>query len=206
MNTINQKFKNIVELFRINLNQINQLIDQFTIFLKKHIRLFLLSIIIIIVFHKYIVFLISFFLLGYLGIFTIKISKVVPHISIETVTPSSILIGYIWGWKAGLIFGILFGLLGFINSGQINLISIICILLMGLVGVTADIFATLGLAFWISYLLAYFIRANLSFFIISRVNSNVVENIMHSYVESGYNMIIIIHFMMIFHSIILNFI
>lgn len=179
--------------------------EELTNFFKGNSKLILLAVIGFVVFQKYMVMMVSFVLFALLGIFTIKISRAVPHISIETVTPAAILMGYAFGWKVGLIFGILIGFIGYIRASQVNLTIIICSLLMGLVGVLADMFKGMGMAFWLAYLIAYFVRANLSFFLISKINSNVVENIMHSYIESLYNMVVVIHFMTLFYSIILNF-
>lgn len=172
---------------------------------KGNSKLILLAAIGVIIFQKYMVMMVTFIILAFLGIFTIKISRAVPHISIETVTPSAILMGYAFGWKVGLIFGLLVGFIGYVRASQVNLTIIICSLLMGLVGVLADMFKGMGMAFWLAYLIAYFIRANVSYFLISKINSNVVENIMHSYLESLYNMVVVIHFMTLFYSIILNF-
>jgi hypothetical protein len=175
-------------------------------FFRGNSKLFLLAAIGIIIFHKYMPVVICFLIFAALGIFTIKISRAVPHISIETVTPSAILMGYAFGWKVGLVFGILVGFIGYIRASQVNLTIIICSLLMGLVGVLADMFKGMGMAFWVAYLLAYFIRANLSFFLISKINSNFVENIMHSYIESLYNMVVVIHFMTLFYGVMQNFV
>jgi hypothetical protein len=180
--------------------------EQFIGFFKKNNRLILVAILAIIIFRNWLAMLISFFVFFVLGLFTIKISRIVPHISIETVTASSILMGYTFGWKVGLIFGIFTGFTGYVRASQVNLTIIICSLLMGLVGVLADMFKGMGMAFWIAYLVCYFIRANMSFFLISKINSNFIENIMHSYVESLFNMVVVIHFMVIFHDILLNFV
>ena len=170
--------------------------------ISKHYKLILLAVIAMIIFNQWIVFVITVILLTFIGMTSVSFSRIMPHISIETVTPSAILVGYIWGWQFGLAFGLIVGLVSYMNASLINLTTIICSLLMGLVGVLAYLFRDLGFDFIWTFEIVYVIRANLSYFLISRINSNVVENIMHSYVESVYNMVIIINFMTLFYGII----
>jgi hypothetical protein len=174
--------------------------------ISKHYKLIILALIAMIIFNQWIVFVITVILFTFLGMSSVSLSRVMPQISIETITPSAILVGYIWGWQFGLGFGLIVGMVSYVNASQMNLTTIICSLLMGLVGVLAFLFKDLGFNFFWSFQIVYFIRANLSYFLISRINSNVVENIMHSYVESIYNMVIIVNFMTLFHGIIISLI
>jgi hypothetical protein len=170
--------------------------------IKKNKTLFLLAAIIIVIFNKYIILMIALIIFAFLGIFTIKISRMVPHISAETVTASSILIGYLWGWQIGLAFGIIVGFAGYVNASQMNITTIICSLLMGLCGILGSLFHNLGYQFWVAFILAYVIRANLSFFLISMVNPNTFENILHSYVESVFNIVVTMQLLQVVYNVI----
>lgn len=172
--------------------------------INKHKRLLLFFAILLVIFHKFIVMIITLIIFLILGMVSMKLSRVMPHISLETVTPTSILVGYIWGWQIALAYGLIAGTIGYTNASQMNITTIICTGLMGLVGVLGSLFKSLAFPFWVAYLLAYTIRAFLSYFLISKVNSNVIENITHSFIESIYNMVVVINFMTIFHVIILK--
>ncbi|MBN2368261.1 hypothetical protein JXC34_04535 [Candidatus Woesearchaeota archaeon] len=183
-------------------NKPNKLIDA----IKDNLKIVLLAIILLVVFNKHVVMIITMTLLMFIGHFMMKISRIMPHISLETVTPSAILIGYIWGWPAGLAFGIIVGLTGFIKASQLNLTILICSLLMGFVGVLAPLFKSLGMSFAVAYLVSYTIRGLTSFTLMRMIGQSPVENISHSFVESGYNMVVVIHFMMLFYKIITSLI
>jgi hypothetical protein len=178
----------------------NKLLD----FFNKNKTFILLAALAIVVFHKYLVMIITFILLAALGLFTIKISRIVPHISAETVTASSILMGYMWGWQVGLVFGLVIGFSGFINASQMNITTIVCSLLMGLCGILGAVFFSLNYPFWLAFIITYVIRANLSFFLISPINPNVMENILHSYVESLFNIIITLQFLQIIYFVLMK--
>jgi hypothetical protein len=175
-------------------------------FLDKYKTFILASAIALVLFRNYIFMIVSFILFAALGWWTMKISRMVPHISAETVTATSILMGYIWGWPVGLCFGLLVGFSGYVNASQMNMTTIICSFLMGLSGVLGSLFHTFGFPFWIAFVATYFIRANLSFFLISMVNPDKMENIMHSYVESLFNVAVVLQFLQIIYGILIKFI
>ena len=70
--------------------------------LKKNITLVLFAAILLVIFNKYLVAIVLIILLSILGFITLQVSRIVPHISIETVTAGSILLGYIYDWKIAL--------------------------------------------------------------------------------------------------------
>jgi hypothetical protein len=174
-------------------------------YIKKNYRLLLVVAIALLVFHKYIIIIVLFLLFGFMGMYSLKVTRMVPNISVETITSSSILFGYVWGWKLGLAFGVIFGLYGYTKISFLKLTTIVNALFMGLAGVTASLFASLGYSFWWSFFLSYIIRANLGFFVFSFLQPNVVENVMHSYGDAIFNVLIVYQLMQAIYSIVVHF-
>jgi len=170
-------------------------------FLKKNTTFLLVGAIALIIFNKYILMIATFILLGTLSLLTIKISRIVPHISIESVSASSILIGYIWGWKFGLGFGLAIGFYGYAKEGLLKLKSIINVLLMGLGGVIASIFFSLSYSFLLAYMLCFVIRLILNNLIFPLVESDVFENMIHGFGDPIFNMLITFQIMNLVYTV-----
>ena len=172
-------------------------------FLKTHHKLLLLSVISLVLFHNYIVLIALFFIFGILGIASLKVSTVVPHISIETISASATLIGYVWGWKLGLAFGLLFGFYSIITLSFVKLKTIINVLLMGICGVVAAIFASLNYSFTVAFMLTFIIRIVLNNIIFPLVEPDMMENLMHAFGDPIFNMLITYQFMNVIYNIIM---
>ena len=141
-----------------------------------------------------------------LGTISLRVTKFVPHISVETITASAILFGFVWGWKIGLIFGLGAGLFGTIYNGFLKLTTMINAILMGFCGLLGAIFGSLGISFWLSFFLTYIIRSNLGFFIFQMVKPDIVENIIHSYGDAVYNVLIVSQLMAAVYRLIIPFV
>jgi len=164
-------------------------------FLKAHHKLLLLGVISLILFHNYLVFILLFFIFGIIGMASLKITSIVPHISIETISASAVFIGYVWGWKFGLAFGVLFGFYGYLKLSLIKLKTIINMLLMGICGVVAAIFASLDYSFTTAFMLTFVIRIVLNNIIFPLVEPDMMENLIHSFGDPIFNMLITYQFM-----------
>lgn len=165
----------------------------------------LIAAIALVIFHKYIVLISLAILLGMIGLSSFKVSRYVPHISVESVTASSVLLGFLYGWKIGMGFGIVFGLYGYANNSMIKLKSIINSLLMGICGVIASIFAALDYSFLMTYMLTFAIRIALNFMIFPLVEPDMFENTIHGLGDPLFNMMITFQFMNILYGLLSYF-
>jgi hypothetical protein len=170
--------------------------------LRSNLTFIILGLIALIILHTQIVKILLIIMLVTAGWYTMKISRMMPNISIETVTASAILLGYLYGWQIALAFGLIVGISGYIRVSQLMLTTIVASAFMGLCGVLGALFAKLGYAFWIAYLITYGLRAVISFPVYQTINPDLVGNIMHSFVESIFNMVVTINFMIIIYNLI----
>lgn len=166
-----------------------------TNFLKENRYLILVLLISLIIFHQYIVLISLLIFFGVIGLFSFKITRYIPHISVETVTASSVFLGYVYGWKIGLGFGIIAGMYGYIKNSMVKLKPIINVLLMGLCGVIGAIFASLNYSFIVSYMLTFVIRIILNFLVFPLIEPDMFENVLHGLGDPIFNMLITFQFM-----------
>lgn len=141
-----------------------------------------------------------------LGAISLQVSRMVPHISIETVTGAAIVMGYLFGWRVGLWFGILAGIIGYVKIGLIKLTTIVNALFMGLCGVLAAFFHGFGYSFYLCYLFTFIIRANIGFLVFKQLNPDLFENIMHSYGDGAFNVLITVHLMQLVVNVVQPFV
>jgi len=125
----------------------------------------------------------------------------VPHISIETISASAALFGYVWGWKMGLAFGLLFGFYGIYKLSFIKLKTIINVLLMGICGIVAAIFSSLNYSFTVAFMLTFVVRMILNITIFPLVEPDMMENIVHSFGDPLFNMLITYQFLNVIYTL-----
>jgi hypothetical protein len=159
-------------------------------FFNKYRYFLLLSAIALVLFNKYIVLIGLIIGLTMVGMLSVRMTMLVPHISIETITASSVLLGYIYDWKIGLGFGLIIGMYVYALHGFVKLKAIINVLLMGLCGVIAAIFASFGYSFTLAFMLTFIIRLILNNIIFPLVESDMFENFIHANGDPLFNMLI----------------
>lgn len=171
--------------------------------IKEHHKLLLLGVISLIIFHKYVGLIAVAFALGFVGIYSLQITRMMPHLSIETISASATLIGYLWGWKFGFAFGFLIGLYGYIKISLIKLKPIINTILMGTCGIVAHMFSSLDYNFRWAFFLTFAVRMVLNIIIFPLIESDHFENLMHGVGDPIFNMLITVQFMNIIYEFIL---
>ncbi|MFH2021469.1 MAG: hypothetical protein ABIJ34_08720 [archaeon] len=171
-------------------------------FLRKNFKLIILAGIAMILFNRYVILIVLTAIFTVMGVETQKISRIVPHINVETITPSSILIGYLYGWKIGLLFGLGLGMYSFFRVSLIKLTSITSALLMALSAVLADLFKSLGFSFYIAFIIVMVIRSNIGFFLFNQINPDMLENFMHGYVEGLFHIFITLQLMQVIYIVV----
>lgn len=164
--------------------------SKFINFLKKKSKLILLAVILLVLFSDKIIMLGLMFAFFTLGVYTMKIAKLVPHINIESVTAASIFIGYVWGWKLAFPFGFFTALYGFMEASQLKHTTIVASLLSGLSGIVAFIFRSLGYNFWPAFTVTFIIKGIISYFTFSAITPDPIENFIHSVFDPLFNIFI----------------
>lgn len=179
--------------------------EKFIETLKKNLKFILLAVILMVIFHKYFLKISLFIGLAIMGVLSQQFSKLVPHISIESVSASAVFFGYVFGWKWGFAFGALVGMAGFIYVGLVKLTTITKSMMMGLSGILGAIFASLGLKFVPAFIICFLISSNLSYFVFSFLNSDKFENLTHAYGDSAFSVIITMQLLNIIYRLIQPF-
>jgi hypothetical protein len=174
--------------------------------IQKNLKYILLSVILMIIFRQYVVMILVGLLLAVLGITTLQVSRLVPHISIETISGAAIFMGFVWGWKVGLIYGIGVGLIGYVKISLLKHTTLVNALLMGFCGVLGALFGSLGYQFFTAYLFTYFIRAPLGLLIFAMLNPDIFENFMHSVGDGSFSVLITSQLLQVVYMIIKPFV
>ncbi|MBN1502277.1 hypothetical protein JW930_01930 [Candidatus Woesearchaeota archaeon] len=172
-------------------------------FLTKNLRFILLGLLLLAVFHSYIVQIVLMLMLAILGVYSLRVTRMVPHISVETISASAILFGYLYGWQVGLAFGVIVGIAGYIMISLMKLTTIVNALFMGLCGVLAALFHNLNFSFQGAFIVSFTIRAFLGYPTFSTLNPGLVENIMHSFGDALFNIAITMQIMTLLYGLIL---
>ena len=170
--------------------------------IREKLNLILFGLILLVVFNKLAVQLVLAIIFTITGIYSLKFGRFIPSVSIETISASAILFGYVWGWKYGLIFGFAAGAFGYISISMINIIAVINIMFMGLCGVWAAMFAALGFSFQKAFILSFVLRAILGFPTFQAIISNPVSNIVHAVGDSIFNIIVLLQLMTFIHYLV----
>ena len=165
----------------------------FNSFLEKNLKYLILGLILIILFRKYLLFIVLSIPTLIMGMITMKASRVVPHISIESISSAATLIGYIWGWKAGLIFGFVVGMIGWIQVGLVKHTTITTAVFMGFNGMMGGILSSFFSSFYVAHTMAFLIRAPINYIIMGAITSDPIENFMHSFGDSAFSVFIHVH-------------
>jgi hypothetical protein len=137
-----------------------------------------------------------------LGLLSVKTTKFIPHLGVETVTSCSFFMGYLFGWPVGLFFGVIIG--GYIWSVAAGLSQFVManLFLNGLVAFLGHFFnVTLHWKFALAYTVGMITRNILSYLIVIPLGANPVENVNHFIADMAWNVIVFAQFMFILYRI-----
>ena len=114
-----------------------------------------------------------------LSVVSIKISRVLPHTSIEIISCFSIFLAYMYGFPVGAFFGFILG--AYIWSTAYVISQFILMhLFVNLIGAfVASYFANIGVAFPLAYYFSVGIR-DFSFFGLGAMMGNPLENVLQT--------------------------
>ncbi|MBT3721153.1 hypothetical protein HN789_02050 [archaeon] len=137
-----------------------------------------------------------------LGMLSIKTTKFIPHVGVETVTATSFFMGYMFGWPVGAFFGLI---LGSYMWGSVAGFSQFVILMIGLNGQVAILgawFFKLGWGFPIAYTVGMAIRNFSSWALGIAMGADPVSNIGHTVADVIWNMIIFSQLMFVLYDLV----
>ena len=110
---------------------------------------------------------------------TIRYSKLVPHISIESNTGMSCFMGYVFGPSIGFIYGIVAGLIGYVGNSFVSLTYIATIFMAGVTALLSGILHSMGFSFTHAFIAAILIRTVISYFLFGFLGINPFERMTH---------------------------
>ncbi|MFH0876503.1 MAG: hypothetical protein V1859_11290 [archaeon] len=167
----------------------------------QNLKFIILALILMIIFNDYVVRIILFIILGLIGIESIKITRFLPNINLETIGATSIFLAYRYDWKIAALFSVVFGLVGFMKVSKLNLMSLMVIALNCLGGTLAQFLKIFGYKFELVFIMAMIIKNVISIPVMQVVNPNIPKNIGHAIIDGFINVFLIIHFMSIINLV-----
>jgi hypothetical protein len=128
-------------------------------FLNKKTLLFAFAILILLlVLKKFVIGILLILIFAPLSVITLRFSRFVPHVSIETNTASSIFMGYLFGPTIGFFFCLGVGGYGYVKNSLLNITFISSLIYACFAAVMAGVFHSLNLSFFWCFLLPNLIR------------------------------------------------
>jgi hypothetical protein len=123
-----------------------------------------------------------------LGLFTIRFSKFVPHVNIETITICSIFMGYIYGTKIGVLFALVIGNYCFFKNSQISLSFLAVPALAAAITVVAGVFKANGFDLASTLVFSILIRNIVGlpiymFFLVPNPPENIIHHTTHTFLN-----------------------
>ena len=126
-----------------------------------------------------------------LGLLSIRTTKFIPHIGVETVTATSFFMGYMFGWPVGLFFGGALGAYMWGTAAGFSQFVMLNVILNCQVAILGSWFSNLGWGFPFAYLVGMAIRNFSTWFAGAYIlGADPVSNIGHTIADVVWNMII----------------
>ncbi|MBN1503268.1 hypothetical protein JW930_07045 [Candidatus Woesearchaeota archaeon] len=144
----------------------------------KNVLILLLLIFLYLLFPKYMQVIILMMIFYPISVVTARITKYMRGFHIETMTSFTLFLGYVYGWRWALLFGL--GLGSYIwSQAGINQKTLLTILITGLCAFLGYWVQPISNFFW-AYILASSIRNIISFVLFLFVNPDIFNNITHT--------------------------
>ncbi|NTV24379.1 MAG: hypothetical protein HGA85_08505 [Nanoarchaeota archaeon] len=179
--------------------------------LKKYItiRKLILGIIFLIfslLYFKYVAGLILVAIFTPITIMSVKYSKMVPHISIESNTGMAVFMGYCFGPVVGLIYGIVVGGVAYTVNSFISLTYRSTVLLAGVAGGIAGLLHLFGISFTHAFIAAIIIRTAIAWPWFTMIGISPFESFTHQTSQMFFNLIIYLSILSFLYGIVAPFV
>ncbi|MBN2367401.1 hypothetical protein JXC34_00150 [Candidatus Woesearchaeota archaeon] len=121
---------------------------------------------------------------------TVRYSKMVPHISIESNTGMSAFMGFLFGPTIGLIYGVVVGVFSYVANSFVSATYLMIPLLGGMCAVIMSFFAGMGLPFSTAFAATIVIRTIVAYIVYGYLGTNPLERVTHQTSQMLTNLIL----------------
>ncbi len=125
-----------------------------------------------------------------LTFFTVRYSKMVPHISIESFTSTSILMAYLFGPWIGFIYAVSVGGLSYIMNSFVGATYLSNPVLAGIGAILAGFLKGMGFQFGHAFFIAIIVRTIIAWFWFGVLGADPIERVTHQTSQFFSNLII----------------
>jgi len=125
------------------------------------------------------------------GILSIKLTRVLPHMDMETLTTCSFFLGYLYGWPVGVFFGLVLGSYIWMTAFSFSQFVMMSVFLNAVAALLGFMFAGYGWAFPLAYMIGMGIRNALYFGVGWIIGGDPVGNTIHTFTAILTNMILL---------------
>ena len=164
MNQLTNKNKRIERLFK-------------KYFKVKYVLISLIAILLLSLFNNIFKALILIAIFLPLVVWTFQVSRFIPHINIETLSASTLLLGYIFGPLVALIFGLSAGMFGLFKANFIRYLMVVRIIVTALVGFGMAFFTNID--FNLNFIIGILAMNIILYFIYLVIDPDPIQNVTH---------------------------
>ena len=136
-----------------------------------------------------------------IGILSIKLTRVLPHMDMDTLTTCSFFLGYLYGWPIGVFFGLVIGSYIWMTAFSFSQFVMMSVFLNAISAVIGFVFAGYGWAFPMAYMIGMVIRNTLYFGIGWIIGGDPVGNTIHTFTAVLTNMILLPELIYLIHGL-----
>lgn len=125
-----------------------------------------------------------------LTFFTVRYSKMVPHISIESFTSTAIFMGYVFNPGIGFLYGWSIGTFSYVANSYVNALYLSNPVLAGIAAVIAGVLKGFGVSFPVAFFIAVVIRTMIAYPWFGILGADPIERFTHQASQFFSNLII----------------
>jgi len=109
--------------------------------------------------------------------YSMMATRLIPHIAVETLSGSVLLLGYLYGPIVALVFGFVGGFYGLYKSGHIRYLMIVRIIVTAIVGALMSFFT--GITFNLNFIIGIVAMNVVLFFVYLVIDPDPIQNYTH---------------------------
>jgi hypothetical protein len=137
------------------------------------------------------------------GTASIKITRLLPHATIDLLSPCTFFLAYLFGWPAGIFYGVILGAYMWSTAYSISQFVLLNLFLYGIVAFIAGYLSSIAMAFTTAYYVAIVIK-NILYFTLGALMGNPVENTIHTITSSLSNLLFFPPFMFLLYNLLIR--
>ena len=137
---------------------------------------------------------------------TVRYSKMVPHISIETFTGTAIFMGYVFSPGIGFFYGVTVGSFSYILNSFVAATYLSNPWLAGLAAALAALGKSMGLSFSHAFIVAILIRTVVAYFWFGILGADPIERLTHQASQFLTNLIIYLPLLNMLYGLVASFV